>query len=77
MPPKRQTPEEKEKAFTTWKEGEEYKSIEKFMYLRTIDDQVKGVDNGYKDIWTDFQPVLNAMFDMVVAMKVPHKAKGN
>lgn len=75
--PKKQTPEEKEKAFQVWKEQDDYKAIQHFMEIRMKDEQVKGCEIGYKDIWHDWQPVLTALWDMATAMKVPRKSKSN
>ena len=51
MPKKGVSPEEKEKAFVTWKESEEYKSIINFLEVRQKDEDVDKLDNAYKDIW--------------------------
>jgi hypothetical protein len=77
MPKKQADPAEKEKAFKVWTESDEYKSITKFMDTRAKDDDVDKLDNAYKDIWQDWQPVLDDLWAMVQAMKVPgRKAKG-
>jgi hypothetical protein len=77
MPKKQADPAEKLKAFDTWKESDEFKAISKFMETRGKDDDVDKVDLAYKDIWQEWQPVLDDLFAMVQAMKVPgRKAKG-
>lgn len=77
MPKKGVSPEEKEKAFQTWKESEEYKSIINFLEVRQKDEDVDKLDNAYKDIWQNWQPIMDALFNMCEKMKVPgRKAKG-
>ena len=51
MPKKGVSPEEKEKAFATWKESEEFKAVLNWMEIRAKDDDVEKLDNAYKDIW--------------------------
>ena len=65
MPKKGLSPEEKQKAFDTWKESDEYKQILKFMEVKEKDDEVAKLDNAYKDITADWQPICNELFDMV------------
>lgn len=77
MPKKGVSPEEKAKAFELWKETDEYKSITKWLETRLKDDDVDKLDNAYKDIWQDFQPIMDDLFIMCEKMKVPgRKAKG-
>jgi len=76
MPKKSVSPEEKEKAFQLWKESDEFKAINKWLETRLKDDDVDKLDNAYKDIWQDFQPIMDDMFIMCEKMKVPgRKAK--
>lgn len=35
------------------------------------------MDNAYKDIWHDWQPVLDSLWAMAKALKVPMKSKSN
>jgi len=76
MPKKGLSAEEKEKAFQTWKESEEYQQIQKFISCRQKDELVNAVDTAYMDIWTDWQPILNELFATCEKLKVPgRKAK--
>lgn len=76
MPKKGVSPEEKAKAFEVWKETDEYKSIIKWLETRLKDDDVHNLDLAYKDIWQDWQPILDDTFNMCEKMKVPgRKAK--
>lgn len=77
MPKAKQTPEEKEKAFEDWKLADDYKAIQHFLETRTKDPQVEGMDNAYKDIWHNWQPVLDSLWAMSKALKVPMKSKSN
>lgn len=70
------SPEEKEKAFQTWKESDEYQQMQKFIACRQKDEQVNMVDTAYLDIWNDWQPILNELFTVCEKFKVPgRKAK--
>lgn len=70
------SPEEKAKAFELWKETDEYKSIIKWLDTRAKDDDVDKLDNAYKDIWQEWQPIMDDLFNMCDKMKVPgRKAK--
>ena len=51
MPKKVQSQEEKEKAFNTWKETDEYKSLIFLLETRAKEEAVDKIDNAYKDIW--------------------------
>ena len=76
MPKKGLSPEEKEKQFNQWKESEEYKAIVQFLETKEKYDYVKELENGYADIWNDWQPTLDDLFAVVEKLKVPgRKAK--
>jgi translation initiation factor 2 alpha subunit (eIF-2alpha) len=70
------SPEEKAKAFELWKESDEYKSIIKWLETRAKDDDIDKLDNAYKDIWQEWQPIMDDLYNMCDKMKVPgRKAK--
>jgi hypothetical protein len=76
MPKKGVSPEEKQKAFDQWKEGDEFKAIMNFTETRLKDDEVNGVELAMEDITSDWQPICDDLFAMIAAMKVPgRKAK--
>ena len=77
MPKKGLSAEEKAKQFEQWKETDEYKSITKWLETRMKDDDIDKLDNAYKDIWQEWQPIMDDLFNMCEKMKVPgRKAKG-
>jgi hypothetical protein len=67
-------PEERERQFQQWKEGEDYKTIDRFMDERNKLPP-KTIELGCIDLCYDIQPFLTAMWEMVSALKVPKKTK--
>ena len=72
MPKAKLSDEEKQAQFDAWLEGNENKVIinlqDKFLKHKMELSDI--------DIWDDFQPMLNALFELVQELKVPgRKAK--
>ena len=72
MPPKKLTDEEKEEQFEKWKSSDEYEGINKYVGER---GKVKPIDLAVMDVSDDYQPMLNALFDLQGVMKIKCKAK--
>jgi hypothetical protein len=75
MPPKKQSQEDKEKAFESFKETEEYKQYWRVVEAKDADPEVKGIENSTADITADWSKFLHELFRLVEIGKIPHKAK--
>ena len=75
MGPKKQSPEDKEKQFLSFKESEEYKQYYAVIDAKEADREIKDMDSGTTDISQDWQKFLNELFKLMEIAKIPHKAK--
>ena len=72
-PKAKMTDEKKQEMFEAWKGTNEYQAIEKFIGKRA---EIARLEQSNKDMYTDHQPYLDAMHQLVAEMKVPgRKAK--
>ena len=76
MPPKKQSQEEKEKAFDIYKESEEYKQFFNFINAKDENPESKALEMSTDDIYSDWTKFLGEWFRMMEVMKVPKKSKG-
>jgi len=79
MPKKKLTEEQKLEQFEKWKESDEYREgIDKFADERNKMNGIEPIEMGTRDIYMEWQPYLNALFNMVQKLKIPgRKAKCN
>jgi hypothetical protein len=76
MPPKKkETEEEKEAKYNTWREGPEYAALKKLCDAIEANPETKVVEVASKDIWSDWTPVLDALKGVMEAFKVPKKTQ--
>ena len=76
MPPKKkETEEEKEAKFASWKEGPEYLALKKLSDVIGSQEETRIVEVASKDIWSDWAPVLDAIKGVMEAFKVPKKTQ--
>ena len=73
MPPKAKiSPEEKQRLFDEWKStSAEFAAVQKFITVRESQPHTAQPDNAWTDISDDFQPFLNALWEVGEVWKVP------
>jgi hypothetical protein len=72
---KGKTDEEKQEDFDKWQSTEEYMALTKLQGI--MQKMTKQLELSDIDIWSDMQPFLDQLFEIVQIMKVPgKKAKG-
>lgn len=75
MGPKKQSPEDREKQFLSFKESEEYKQYYAIIAAKEEHREIKDMDSGTTDITEDWSKVLNEIFKLMEIAKIPHKSK--
>ena len=71
MPKKGMTEEEMQAAYNAWKDTPEWAALDKFRELANATE----INTSTPDMCVDFQPYLDALFEMLGALKVPKKSK--
>jgi hypothetical protein len=73
MPKKKQTEEQKMAAFQNWQTSDEYSKILTFANARS---SILPIEMGTRDISDTWFTFLKELYELMVQLKVPRKAKG-